>query len=263
MNDRNALVLAVACSVAAAITVSILLSPPAPGVRPSRPADEEAAALADLETRLRSLEAVAARPEVESRLAEGPQRVLVRDSQLDERIGGIEARLDALERRLAAGALARARPPAPIESEPPAEPAVPSPLSDIEARAWITDPHVGVEQKLKAHEALRNVPDAYTPEMVRELVNIGQFDPDGRVRADVWRFFDGDSDLPVLVDPLLRALTADPDQRAREEAAETLGNQAGDDPMVVRALQHAAKFDEDQRVRDKASRTLGQIGRSR
>ena len=87
------------------------------------------------------------------------------------------------------------------------------------------------------------------------ILRIGTTNQDGGVRADVWRFFDGESSVPAIVNPLVRALQADPDARAREEAAETLGNYF-DDPIVESALQLAVESDGSERVRNKAKRTL-------
>lgn len=127
------------------------------------------------------------------------------------------------------------------------------------AAQWtLADPAAGVAEKLAAHEALRRVADAYTPAMVADLVHIGTNEPDARMRADVWRFFDGSTHLPDLVPHLLAALEFDVDALVRDEASETLGNYA-DAPAVLEALRFAAEHDESQRVRTKAQRTLGQL----
>jgi hypothetical protein len=124
-----------------------------------------------------------------------------------------------------------------------------------EAVRRILDPASDVAMKVRAHQELRGVPDAYSPAMVAELLKIGTMNPDGGVRAEVWCFFDGKSRLPAIVAPLVRALQADGDARAREEAADTLGSYL-DDPIVEPALRHAADFDPSESVRAKAKRTL-------
>ena len=94
-----------------------------------------------------------------------------------------------------------------------------------------------------------------TLEMVADLVQIGLTAIDPEHRADVWRNFDGASHLPALVPHLRDALSNDRDPRARDEAAETLGNYL-DDPEVLAALKWSAENDESPRVRQKALRTL-------
>ena len=91
--------------------------------------------------------------------------------------------------------------------------------------------------------------------MVQELLRVAQTSSEAQVRADVYRFFDGASALPMLVPHLLQVLAHDPEESVRDEAAETLGNYQ-DDPVVVAALRSSAERDQSGRVRKKAHRTL-------
>ena len=166
-------------------------------------------------------------------------------SELEERLAALERRFSALELLAAGGALA-ADPGGGLE---PGESFVRS------AQMTLSDPAASKEEKVAAHQALRRVPDAYTPEMVDDLAHIGLDDPDPNVRADVWKNFDGSSTLPGLVPHLLRALRSDPNPGPRNEASETLGRYI-EDPAVLQALQHAAEHDTSPHVRRKAKRTL-------
>lgn len=171
-------------------------------------------------------------------------------AELVERIEALERRLDERHQ----GPVARS--PAEIAalelaSEREQEEAVRA------AKAVLEDPSASREAKLAAHEALRNVVDAYTPAMVADLAEIGMNDPDPGVRADVWRNFDGSSHLPDLVPHLLRALTSDSDPGPRNEASETLGNYV-EDPEVLAALRYAAQNDSSPQVRRKIERTLAE-----
>ena len=118
----------------------------------------------------------------------------------------------------------------------------------------ILDPAATVAEVLAAHESLRGVEDAYTPDVVAVLMELGDTHADPEVRGDVWRLFDGRTHLPELVPSLLRAL-GDADFRVRREAAETLGNYA-DDPVVLAALRRIAESDPSPEVRERALRTL-------
>lgn len=155
----------------------------------------------------------------------------------------LEERLRFLEERTARG------------GEVDTAQSMPKTPTKAEAAKWILDPAADSAQKLRAHEAMRSVADGYTPAMVAELIRMGTTDQNGAVRADVWRFFDGKSRFPQIVAPLVRALVADADATAREEAADTLGSYL-DDPVVEPALRRAAEGDASERVRAKAKRTL-------
>lgn len=169
-------------------------------------------------------------------------------------------RIGALERRVAALEQAQARSPAnPVAPRPPAELNLQAQLrlAREQGSRRVLDPKATDKDKVKAHEALRYVPDAYTPAMVQELVRIGNSHPDADTRADVWRFFDGRSHIPTLVPHLLQALVQDASEKVRDEASETLGNYLKD-PTVLLALRYAAENDASMRVRRKAIRTLRQ-----
>ena len=125
------------------------------------------------------------------------------------------------------------------------------------AKETLMDPAATTEELLAAHEALRRIENAYTPQMVEDLVHLATNDPSGEVRADVWRFFDGATRLPELVPHLRNALSNDSDPRTRAEAAETLANYA-DDPDVLAALKYALENDPSPEVKRKLGRVLAE-----
>lgn len=125
-----------------------------------------------------------------------------------------------------------------------------------EARQTLATPAATDTAKVAAHERLRRQRDAYTPAMIRDLVRIGLTNPDPKLRADIWRCFDGATHLPQIVPHLIQALANDGDARVRNEAAETLGDYATI-ASVRQALEHAYRHDPDKTVREKAGRTVG------
>ncbi len=132
----------------------------------------------------------------------------------------------------------------------------------VDRRATRSENRAGtVGDKVRAHERLRRVPDAYTPEMTKELIRIGLGDPSAKVRADVWRIFDGDSasKLLAIVPPLVQIVRNDVSGRVRSEACETLGNFANN-AAALNALRFAARHDQDARVRIQATRSLFELG---
>jgi hypothetical protein len=239
--------------VAAALT---LLLPRQPEPQTPAPA-ADAARIQELEARLARLEELAARPVAApaSAASEVPRWRDDADPRADPHAVTptiLAQRLLALERRLEES---QGRAPDPERAAAPAPRDGQQPVAA--ARRTILDKAASADAKLEAHRQLRRVRDAYTPDMVDELVRIATLDPRGEVRAAVWTFFDGSSHLPQLVPTLLRALVHDVDSRVREEAAETIGNYVKDDLGVVSALRQAAESDADPRVRAKAKRTLG------
>ena len=245
MNDIHRVVVAVLVSAATSTTLCLLLTtdPPSPPPR----VEIDSGRIDRLEAKVELLELTPAPAAPHLPVAEVPSRVeVVRVDHGPEQAKRIDD-LDARVRRLEQVAAAQ-----PLGHEDPRLAHVPH---KDEAVRVILDPASDVAQKMKAHEALRSVPDAYSPAMVAELLRIGTTNPDGAVRAQVWCFLDGQSKLSAIVAPLVRTLQADGDARAREEAADTLGSYL-DDPIVEPALRQAANGDASERVRAKAARTL-------
>ena len=126
------------------------------------------------------------------------------------------------------------------------------------AEEVILDPEASSLAKVESQKTIRSLPDAYTDAMVKELVRIGEHDGEESIRANVWQFFDGAANLPVLIEPLLHAVNYDESDRVRSEAAETLANYA-DDPVVLEALQRLAENDSSLDVRRKVLRELREL----
>lgn len=126
------------------------------------------------------------------------------------------------------------------------------------AEEVILNPEASSLAKVESQKTIRSVTDAYTDAMVQELVRIGEHDGEASIRADVWQFFDGATNLPVLIDPLLHAVNYDENDRVRTEAAETLANYA-DDPFVLETLQRLAENDSSLDVRRRALRELREL----
>jgi hypothetical protein len=257
MRGRDVFATVVIAAASSAVTMFAMYPPPPVPVREasagswSNSDEQQADRWEDLQRRLASLESqVRAPTPVVAANIDRTDATVVPARDLEEvaaRLAVLEARFNALETRRELGDAA----------DPTSQP---EPLPDRGvAERWILDPNETVARKLRAHEALRRVKDAYTPAMAEILVRIGATDLDGQVRADVWRFFDGYSRLPQLVTPLLAALAVDAEAKVREEAVETLGNYQ-DDPRVRLALEATIRGDGDSGVRDKAKRTLGERG---
>ena len=126
------------------------------------------------------------------------------------------------------------------------------------AEEVILDPEASSLAKVESQKTIRSLSDAYTDAMVEELARIGEHDGEESIRADVWRFFDGAANLPVLINPLLRVVNYDESDRVRSEAVETLVNYA-DDPVVLETLQRLAENDSSLDVRKKALRELREL----
>lgn len=129
------------------------------------------------------------------------------------------------------------------------------------AQATLVDESSELDEILQAHADLRKAPDAYTPEMIEILRDIGETHEDPSVRADVWRNFDGTTEVPELVPALLEAMD-DAAEGPRSEAVETLGRYA-DDLDVLEAIRRAAEHDASEAVRAKAARTLRRYEQAR
>ena len=246
VNDVHRLVVTVLVSAASSAVVCVLLAP-AP-LAPAARAEIDWSRVDRIDARLQAMERIP--PAVQGSLATPSASPTDRvEAPPPDPWPAAAARLAAMEARLFRLELVAAVPAEQAQAPVPEFP------TREDAGRSILDPTSDVAKKMRAHEALRKVNDAYTPAMVAELLRIGTTNQDGGVRADVWRFFDGESSVPAIVNPLVRALQADPDARAREEAAETLGNYF-DDPIVESALQLAVESDGSERVRNKAKRTL-------
>ena len=125
------------------------------------------------------------------------------------------------------------------------------------AQQILTSPASSIAEKMTAHKALRGVPDAYTGEMIADLVYIGTYNSDPKIRASVWTNFDGKTLSLELVPHLQNALIYDSDPGVRSEAAETLGNYAFEEG-VLDLLRSALSTDQSLEVRRKLKRTLAE-----
>jgi hypothetical protein len=252
---RSAALVLLSCSIS--VCAALLL---VPASRTPEPAPAPDRRIAELIARVDTLEAALRNAPAVQNAEAPPARVLVPDAELAARITALEQSVAALDRRLRSA-------PEPAHG-PPAGVAMKALLSapqfgDAERLAVqqiVCDPRVEVPDKLALHEKLRGIKDAYSQPMVQTLVQIGSTNADPRVRADVWRFFDGESHVPEIVPALLRTVTQDREAYPREEASETLGNYLSD-PTVRAALEQVAANDGDERVRAKAKRTLQMGGR--
>lgn len=248
MSNRASNWFVILASVGIAVPLSWLLQKPQQaGTAPEPAIPVDPARIAALEARVEGLvQQLAATAPASPVRTHAPADV----PPAENRLRGLELRLSSLEQAL------RARPPSGAESRGH-EPAENRPTV-ADARRVIVDPAASVAAKLEAQQRLRRVENAFTPAMLRELVRIGTTNPDPKVRADVWRFFDGPTNYPEIVDPLMRAMRFDSADVARDEAAETLGNYASN-PAVRQALAHAAEHDPSVRVRNKAQRAFVQV----
>ena len=96
-----------------------------------------------------------------------------------------------------------------------------------------------------------NAAESWTDQIVAEAVRIGTTSTNPQMRADIWRQAHAGRTHPLLLQPLLHALTNDLERTAREEAAETLDLYL-DQPGVRQALQTASQYDADPGVRRQA-----------
>lgn len=123
------------------------------------------------------------------------------------------------------------------------------------ARHRVLDPALtSMERSDALGEIQKHGADGYSDEVVQAMIVLGQTDEDPKVRANVWRQFDGARN-GRLANALVHALGSDRDADVRREAAEALDN-LRDDPSVRAALEQAAQQDSDERVRWEALRSL-------
>ncbi|MGI9202480.1 MAG: HEAT repeat domain-containing protein [Woeseiaceae bacterium] len=120
----------------------------------------------------------------------------------------------------------------------------------------LADPAANDETKATAWRTIRySAAQAWTDDIVMEAVRIGTTSTDPWIRADIWRQAHANHTHPLLLQPLLQALTGDSDFRVRSEAAETLDLYLGE--IGVRdALQNAIEYDEHPDVRRQAQSSL-------
>lgn len=111
-----------------------------------------------------------------------------------------------------------------------------------------------IERSDALGEIQKHGADGYTDDVVHSMIVLGQTSEDPKVRANVWRQFDG-AHNPQLSSALVQALTSDQHPDARREAAEALDH-FRDDPGVRSALERASQQDTDQEVRWEALRAL-------
>ena len=110
-------------------------------------------------------------------------------------------------------------------------------------------------ERIKALEALRQIPDGRSREVTVAMVELIQ-NPDigSRFRAHIIRNLDGVT-FEELKEPLIQALLNDPDHEVREETAETLWHYLGD-PRVMEAMEYAKENDAARNVREEAARRI-------
>lgn len=117
------------------------------------------------------------------------------------------------------------------------------------------NPSATEQERLRALRELRRMGKGAREVVLSEMILLGQTSPSAATRADVWRQLSGVTD-PRLLPPLLTALAHDPDDKTREEAAETLGD-FRNRPEARQALEHAARNDASEDVREQARHALG------
>ena len=123
------------------------------------------------------------------------------------------------------------------------------------AQQVILDAARSDDEKARAWRDLRRLDaEAWTDEIVLQMLAVGNSeDPD--IREDVWRGADGNHTSPLLVSPLLHALTSEPVPGVREEVADALSHYL-DHPGVREALRRASELDLDGDVRIEAIKSL-------
>lgn len=240
--------LSAVASVAIAVWISAQLQ-----VAPEAAAPEirsEASRLEQLERRLRALESAAeADGAVAVRARDGATEV--RDTDQEARLRAIESRLERVERRAAPSRASVGEAVSTEDGKPGRNPR----LDAADAKRILASRSATIDEKVRAHERLRRVPDAYTPQMIQDLIRVAQTDPRPAVRAHVWTCFDGATRSQMLVEPLLHSMRFDADDKVRAEAAETLGNYR-ENPAVMQALELVVKHDKSGHVREKAGRSV-------
>ena len=118
------------------------------------------------------------------------------------------------------------------------------------------DPYASDEMKASAWGDVRMfAAEAWTDAIVAEAVRIGTTSPDPQIRADIWLQAKANHTHPLLLQPLLEALSYDPSSGVRGMAAYTLALYL-DQPGVREALQVASQQDADLAVRQQAEESL-------
>lgn len=118
------------------------------------------------------------------------------------------------------------------------------------------DPYASDEMKASAWGDVRMfAAEAWTDAIVAEAVRIGTTSPDPRIRGDIWLQAKANHTHPLLLQPLLEALSYDPSSGVRGMAARTLALYL-DQPGVREALQVASEQDPDLNVRQQAEESL-------
>ena len=140
----------------------------------------------------------------------GPSRSLVVDAPcdaVDGRLSALESASAHIEKRI--GALPSNLRPQNASSGRPVEHG-PERLGGEQCRQVMNDPSASEPDKLKAWASLRFTADAYTDDVVAQMVSMGfnAFAPG--VRAHVWRQTDGSTKHEGLAPALLLALQLDP-----------------------------------------------------
>lgn len=120
----------------------------------------------------------------------------------------------------------------------------------------MSDPSSNDDMKATAWRSIRFYADqAWTDEIVLEAIRIGTTATDPWLRADIWRQAHANHTSPLLIQPLLQALSSDPDPNVRSEAAETLDLYL-EETGVREALQSAGDYDAHPDVRRQAQSSL-------
>ncbi len=118
------------------------------------------------------------------------------------------------------------------------------------------DPSATDEMKASAwRDARMFAAEAWTDAIVAEAVRVGTTSPDPRIRADIWLQAKANHTHPLLLQPLLEALSYDPSSGVRGMAARTLALYL-DQPRVRGALQVASEQDPELNVRQRAEESL-------
>ncbi len=276
MRGRAASVLWTALfSAATAALVTVWLSGSGPPSAPPRPELAiDGADLRVLRERVAQLEQrLAARPllaepmkTAEPGAGEQPARRAVadREARVETRITALEQQIAALGQRASrlriGGDLDKNPGDAAAAAQSMVERRAAEQRRRADLQATILDPAAAADVKRQAWSRLRGIEDAYSDEVVAEMVRLGLGSQDARLRADIWRQADGRSMHDALVPALLRAVQTDPDSSVREEAAETLENYAHR-PEVAQTLTFVAANDADEGVRRYAARSLERVRR--
>jgi len=260
-HPRSGLALWLACLITA-VVVPLLLTGPVPAIEQSsgtadnRGVTELSRRLDHLEARIESLHLEAyveppARPlrSVSEQLAhdvESPEVDSLRE--LLDRLRRLESFENERQKVLASRAAEQARK---VERD-----RLTQVLRREQAHAVILDPTTGDLAKAHAWRSLLDVDElAWNDAVILEMTRLGAESGNDRAREVAWIGADGKHTSPLMVEPLMRALTSDPIANVREEAADALGHY-GDHPGVLAVLRAASEGDADAKVREEARRVF-------